>query len=539
MSQTILGVDLGTFAVKVLLLERRVQDLIVLDYVDHPIDWHARTPHAEQVSEILKTIMTSHQWRVDIVSVSLPGHLLSARVLQFPFSSEKKIMMSVDFELEGHVPYPLEEIFIDFHVLQRTPDKALVCCVYLQEQKLRHYLDELAKAGLDPKYCGADLTDLAGISLQGIVPREGFYALCDIGHSKTNLVIMEGEQLRYARTIGIGGHHFTRAIQRSFNLNFEKAEALKLARGKVHIREDDSDQVSRILNKVASELATSIKQTFLGAQNVYGQISVPAIYCCGGGSKLVGFIDYLSFYLRVNVFELDVLNFITHNFDDPTEMSKTIPQVLATATHPLFSNRFPKINFRKGPYSYKADIQMITNELKSSTILFVLIILLGVGHYIFAGLHYAEKITAIDRQVVKVLEKDFADTLTTGKKGRDVRDKLKLKDILKQMQTKLSDLQAQDPAMAAGKGNIVDMMYHIAKNLPPKSQVNFEVREFTFAEDYIRMAATTNDTFNVEKIVDALRKSKTFPEIESSDAKAKPGGTYDFTLKINLKHGET
>ena len=79
-----------------------------------------------------------------------------------------------------------------------------------------------------------------------MVPNEGYYALLDIGHNSANFLIMEGKELRYVRSIGIAGYHFTRAVQRAFNLNYEKAEALKLSRGKLYIRENESDHVSRI-----------------------------------------------------------------------------------------------------------------------------------------------------------------------------------------------------------------------------------------------------------------------------------------------------
>lgn len=336
MSQTILGIDIGTYSVKVLHLERRVQELQILDYIEEPLNLHTRQTHAEQVTSSLQKIFANHILDADVVCVSLPGHLLSTRILELPFSNAKKISQVIEFELEGFIPFPVEDIFLDYHVLRQHEGQSQVLCAYMQEENFKKYFECLEAAAVDAKYFGADFTDLAGIAQIAMIPHEGYYAICDIGHSKTNFLIMEGKELRYVRTIGIGGYHFTRAIQRSFNLNFEKSDALKISRGKLYVHESDSDQISRILNKVATELVASIKQTFLGSRKYLPDISIPAIYCCGGGAKLLGILDHLSFHLRTNVFELDTLNFINQELDDPEEVNKTIPQTFLNSR--LISN---------------------------------------------------------------------------------------------------------------------------------------------------------------------------------------------------------
>jgi len=533
MSQTILGIDLGSYSVKVLHLVRRVQELQVLNYIEEPLSLHTRLPHEEQITIALEKIFSNNDLNADVVCMSLPGHLLSSRILDLPFSNTKKINQVIDFELEGFIPFPIEEVFCDFHILSQSGNESQVLCVYMQEESFRKYHDSLIAANIDAKYFGADFTDLSGIAQIALVPHEGFYVICDIGHQKTNLLIMEGKSLRYVRTIGIAGYHFTRSIQRAFNLNFEKAEALKMSRGKLHVREEDSDQVSRILNRVARELVSSIKQAYLGGRHYYGEMSLPAIYCCGGGSKMIGIMDFLSFHLRTNVFELDSLNFINHQFEDPDEVNKVIPQVLSTAIRPIYSTKVPKINFRKGPYAYKQDVQFITKELKSMAVFFFVIILLGIGYYFYADHHYQKKIVTIDKKIDTMIKRDFKDLKV--KKSRTKKAGSNLKKYLKAAKRKLNELKDQSPLSQGITDNVVGVMYTISDALPPKSEVNFEVKEFNFADDFVRLNATTNDTLNVEKIVASLQASGNFSNIESTDAQPKPGNMWDVTLKIDLK----
>lgn len=538
MSQKILGIDPGTYSLKVLHLERRVQDLKVLNYFEEPLDHHARTAHEEQVSGALTKILSENALETDVVCASLPGHFMSTRILELPFTGRKRISQVVTFELEGYIPFPVEDIFLDFHVLRQADNQSQVLCVYVHEDNLRKYLDALSGAGGDPKYCAADFTDLAGIAQLAMVPRQGFYALCDIGHSKTNVVIMEGRQLRYVRTIGIGGHHFTRAIQRSFNLNFDKAEAIKLSRGKLFVHKEESDQVSLILDRVAQELVSSIKLTFLGARRYLKDLSVPAIFVCGGGAKMLGMIDYLSFHLRTNVFELDTLNFVHHEFDDPQDVNKTIPQVLASTLRPIYSTRFPKINFRKGPFTYKQDIQLLTRELRSVGVFVGVLVLLGLGYYFYADYHFEKKISMLETKVVELAERNFKDLdIKKPRRGGSVKTGKQIRDYLRAAKRKLRELKDSGAASEEGMTNVVDLIYQISVALPPKKDVNFEVNELNFSNDFIRLDASTNDTFNREKIVSALQDAGKFARIEATDTKQKPGGKYEFTIKITFKEG--
>ncbi|MBU0505064.1 MAG: pilus assembly protein PilM [bacterium] len=535
MSQTILGIDLGTYSLKILRLERHVQELRLLDFFELPLDLHARTPHDEQVTEVLGAFFNEHSLDADIVCMNLPGHLLSSRIVDVPFVGQKKINQALDFELEGHLPFPIEDIFWDYHVIKEDENSSEVLCAYTHEANIGKYLSCLESINIDAKYLGADFADFASIAQVAILPPEGFYALCDIGHSKTTLLIMDGPQLKYARTIGVGGYHFTRAIQRAFNLNYEKAEALKLTRGKLYLREQESDQVSRILSHVAAELISAIKQTYMGAAKYYGNITVPAVYCCGGGTKLIGILEHLSFHLQTNFFELDALTFTAHHFEDADDINRAIPQVLSTAIRPIYFHRIPRINFRKGPYAYKQDIQIVTREFKSVIVFVFLIAVLVVTYYFIAENHYSEKITKIDRTVDKLMRDEFKDiTVAKRKRGakKDDTENL-LKKYLKSVKTKINEYESV--SSGGSSEAVLNILYEISTKLPPKQAVNFETKEFVFAEDFVRLSATTNDTLNVEKIIESLRKSEMFSEVSSTDAQPKPGGLWDFTLKIDLR----
>lgn len=540
MAQKILGIDLGTYSLKLALVERTFNELRLLKLVEQPLNLQTRLPHEELVRLALEQVLQAHDLDADIVSTSYPGHLFSNRILELPPSQQKHLGQAVDFDLEGLIPFDLGDVFYDFHLLDKS-DKALhVLCSYMMNEKFGRYIENLASAGVDPKYFGADVVDLSAVAHVAMVPGSEYYALCDIGHSKTNVCVMQGRELKYVRTIGIGGLHFTRTIQRAFNVNFEKAESLKLSRGKLHIREADADQISRILSHVATELASGIKQTFLGFDNLSARHTISAIYVTGGSSKLKGLVDYLSFHLRTNVLELDAVSPLPSTLEDAAEASSLMTQAVANAVKPVFSTKVPRLNFRKGPYAFKQELNLLTNELKYAAALTVVIFVLGLGYYFYTGHYYDNKKVAVNEHVIDRLEnqhKAFFD-LVGAQKYKKEPENLNPEAVLKTAKSKIATLQKQATMVSSATNlPVLAVMQELSKKLPQKKDVNLEITEFDYTDAYLRVNALTNDPLNVDKIVFGLKQEPSlFVNVNKTDPKRRAqSDLWEFTMRIDFK----
>ena len=52
-------------------------------------------------------------------------------------------------------------------------------------------------------------------------------------------------------------------------MSFDKAESLKIDRGRVSVKEEELDQISRAIQTVAEELIVQIRQTYVGFKQLY------------------------------------------------------------------------------------------------------------------------------------------------------------------------------------------------------------------------------------------------------------------------------
>ena len=335
------------------------------------------------------------------------------------------------------------------------------------------------------------------------------WVVVDIGHEKTNICVMDGLKLKYVRSLTIGGVHFTHAVQKAFKLNYEKAESLKVDRGRVAVKEEGLDQISRILQEQAQELLVLIRQTYLGYRQIYPDRPWNAIYLCGGGSKLPGLADLISSSMRLNVSTLDCLEFIDHRLDHPDAHRESIPLALALTLKVIFSNRAIKINFRRGEFAYKKDIRALGTEIKQAGVWFVAVLALGVAHYFFSYYSFKLRIDKADEQIVKMVVSALPElknqkTKTVGK-------------LLTIVNGKIGEVHTQLEALKPTSGAPTPLMLllEVSKKIPSKDEMKLDVDDFSFTGDYIRIDGRTTSFEAVDKLKNSLSTSPYFKNVET------------------------
>jgi len=87
----------------------------------------------------------------DIVISALPTDCVAKRLLELPFKDARRLHQVVPFALEEHLPFPVDNATVAFTRVGREGDHTLVMAAMVRKSDLRHHLDLLQKAGLDPK----------------------------------------------------------------------------------------------------------------------------------------------------------------------------------------------------------------------------------------------------------------------------------------------------------------------------------------------------------------------------------------------------
>src|SRR3989344_1079121 len=224
MPQNVIGIDIGSYSIKIAELERTFQKYEFVNFFERKVQFNELLKPEESITVTLQGMLDDFGLKWDQVICGYPGHKVSSRLVTLPFGNLKKIDQTIEFELENYVPFDLETLVIDYHVLSATKEQSEILVFYTLKDEFSKYLNLLQNCKVDPKIITAEGVELLNLVVSGMVPPESPYAILDLGHTKTNLTLRRGKKLQSVRSISIGGQQFTEAIQK--NLKMERGGIL-------------------------------------------------------------------------------------------------------------------------------------------------------------------------------------------------------------------------------------------------------------------------------------------------------------------------
>lgn len=116
--------------------------------------------------------------------------------------------------------------------------------------------------------------------------------LMDIGGGTTDIAVINDGGVEGTKMFGIGGRAYTRSVERDLDIDFEKAEMLKLAVESHKIPEHKRKQIHDALGKTLEVWLSGVE---LGLQEFTKLDHLPnKILLCGGGSSLDMLMDELA-----------------------------------------------------------------------------------------------------------------------------------------------------------------------------------------------------------------------------------------------------
>ena len=317
---TVIGVDLGAHSVKVAVMEGRLGRLALREYrIRRLVQGPEGPPDLEQRLEALGKILSE----VGDVSTATwaaayPTEWVSLRLVGLPFQDRGQIERTLSFELEGHVPFDLDDFVLDSRVLEngaglhaRDRGEARVLCALADKTRLAGLVGGLESRGVEPRKLALDAELLAHFA-----PSHGVQVILDIGHTRTLVAFVADGELLSARAISFGGVDLTSALVEAFGWSWEDAEGQKhiahLDRGSASAavewteasEEDDeptapvslpsaSESLNKVLAKSIEPLVAGLKGSLLAFESQHG-LDVEELIFTGGGSELGGLVSRIS-----------------------------------------------------------------------------------------------------------------------------------------------------------------------------------------------------------------------------------------------------
>jgi len=238
--QPILGIDMSASSVKVLELARDGDHYRVERYAVEPMPQNAMVEHSitevEQVAQALSRAVKRSGSRIKQVALAVPSSHVISKIIVMPAGlNERELQSQIEMEADRHIPYPLDEVNMDFQVLgvtQESAEQASVLLVACRKEIVDDYSAVAEGAGLVPKVI--DIETFAMENAYEMIARsmsgggmEKTVAVLDVGATTTTINVMHNNRSVYTRDHTFGGRQLTEEIQRRYGLSYEEAGLAK------------------------------------------------------------------------------------------------------------------------------------------------------------------------------------------------------------------------------------------------------------------------------------------------------------------------
>jgi general secretion pathway protein L len=495
MPQRVLALELDAQELKAAVIETTFRDYRVVGFYREAV-------RAEDgsVSEQVRRFVHTHQLEAGTVLSSLPGDLVTLRTFFLPFRDRKRLDQTVPFELESQVPFGLDEIVVDYHVLYRDRSGCNVLAALVQRRDLEHHLALLSEAGLDPKV--VDLAPLAMLNvlrLVGGLPETFAY----VGGSARRLAValFRNRQLVGLRTIVPAA------------LADDGTDGETAAAGNGHAAPAPA---------YVAALVAELRWTLLALNGAPVDAGLPC-FVTGDGAEFDQIGHGLAAALNVDVRRLD-----------PSALRNLPPALrgdldrfaapLGLALREVQPNDALGVNFRRDEFAYHRGQDELRRAFTRTGVLAVLVLALMVANSYMAYQQIAGRLDAVEAQVRSV----FTQTLPDVHRITNERDQLQAE--IDAAQKKLQLLGGVAPV---GGATAVDVMRTITTAIPDTLKIDID--EYLMDPEGVRIKAKTDAFETADALKQQLLNTHYFADVQVKDVKAAADGKgVDFRLTVAL-----
>ncbi len=301
-SQPMLGIDISNSSIKVVELVPGDKTPMRLDrYAIEPIEKGSivdgNIDNPELVADALNRALKKLGSKTRNAAVALPSSaVITKRIILQAGLKEEDYEAQVETEASQYIPFPIEEVNLDFQILGKTANSEDDVDVLIAASRKEKVEDRVAVAemtGLKPMVMDVE-TFAARTALDHVASflpnhAEGqILALFQIGSTLTSLSVSLNGQTIFERQSAFGGQQLTQDIVRIYGLMADEAEVKKRSGD---LPDNYNNEVLKpFVEQAASEVSRALQ--FFYTSTPY--TLVDHIFVAGGTSSVTGLVEAVA-----------------------------------------------------------------------------------------------------------------------------------------------------------------------------------------------------------------------------------------------------
>ena len=301
----LVGVDISSTAVKLLQLSRTGDRYRVEHYAVEPLPPNAvvekNIVEVEAVGDAIRRAMARSGSKAKFAAAAVAGSAVITKVIPMPAElDDDELESQVELEAVNYIPYPIEEVNLDYEVLGPMPGNAEMTQILLAASRSENV--ETRASALELGGLTARVMDVEAFAIENAfalvadtlrVPRDGIVALVDIGATMTTLNILRNGRSLYSREQVFGGKQLTDEVMRRYGLSYEEAGLAKRQGG---LPESYDIEVLEPFKEALVQQVSRLLQFFYAGSEFN---RVDQVVLAGGCASIPGIADMVEEQLGV------------------------------------------------------------------------------------------------------------------------------------------------------------------------------------------------------------------------------------------------
>jgi len=441
--------------------------------------------------------------------VSIPPHRISFRNLDLPFTDARKIRQTLPYELETLLPFPVEDLIIDF--IKAAPDRTgEILSASVNREMVSTYLNILKDHGMNP-----DHLDVRGLSIvpwlwkQANIPER--FVLLELGEKRSTLFLCINRHVALIRTLTVT----------------KDAAAGKKSPARP-ARDEPLKTGDEAIQPLGVSIGRQVRQTLHAYQTGHEQPYHPEkVFLSASAADDPETDRLLGHALDLPVERIDISRdqrvskpaAVLEDWD-PGAMNSALAAAL----------RDPRtgagLDFRKNEFEKKGRYPEAKRAIRKGAIFLVLILALLGGHLITDYYMLKREYNRLDTEVVRLFKKTLPQVT-------------RIVDPVQQLKVEIQQLEKESAstAMTGSDRRVLDLLADLSRRIP--KTVDVHVSRMVMDPKSVRIGGET-DTFNsVDSLKNALTPSAFFSEVTISSANLdRKNNRVKFEMKLKRNRGQ-
>jgi len=309
-SKAVVGVDIGTHSIKVVETAgtRANPQVVAWGVAPLPVGAFSENSiaNAELIADTLSGLLVSSGVKGTDMAVAISSSHAITKVLGMPATlGELELEEQISIEALHFIPYPIDEVNLDFEVLgpsTNNPEENEVLLVACRRSIVEDYIDLIEDLELSLKYVDIDTYALERVyrSQSGLAAgADGPVAIFDIGSASSHLMVLDVERVLYSRHQNFGASQLVKLVRKEYGVSADEAEEI------LNSSQPPSDFVQSVQEPFVEMLRQEVSRALQFFYSSSSYSNIDSVILSGACGALVGIGGDLEVKLRSKVTVID------------------------------------------------------------------------------------------------------------------------------------------------------------------------------------------------------------------------------------------